>query len=186
MKTAVILLAAGRSKRFGNSNKLMAMFRGRPLIAHVADVLREFSPDQLIAVVSDLDTASELDQFTCLRVDGAFAAQSASLRIGVKFASLAGADRIIIALADMPFITKPLLRGLCAKCTLNNGSVATDGLKRSPPACFPREHFEALSNLQGDRGARELLWEIPDDGLVSVNGSELADIDTVDDLNRYT
>ena len=186
MKTAVILLAAGMSKRFGNSNKLMAMFRGRPLVAHAAETLRDFAPDQLIAVVSSLDMASELDRFTCIPVNGVSAEQSGSLRIGVEFASLAGADRIIIALADMPFITVPLLRGLCAKCTLNNGSVATDGHKRSPPACFPREHFETLSNLLGDRGARELLWEIPDNGLVSVNGSELADIDTVDDLNRYT
>lgn len=164
----------------------MAMFRGRPLIAHAAETLRDFAPDQLIAVVSSLDMVSELDRFTCIPVNGASAAQSASLRIGIEFASLAGAGRIIIALADMPFITKPLLCDLCAQCTLNSGSVATDGHKRSPPACFPRGHFEALTNLQGDRGARELLWEIPDSGLVPVNGSELADIDTVGDLNRYT
>jgi molybdenum cofactor cytidylyltransferase len=185
VKTAAILLAAGKSKRFGASNKLMASFRGRPLIAHAAETLRDFAPDQLIAVVSNLDMASELDGFTCIPVNGVFAAQSASLRIGVEFARLAGADRVIIVLADMPFITKPMLRGLCVKCTANNGSVATDGYKRSPPACFPREYFGTLTNLQGDRGAGKLLWEIPDNALVSVKGCELADIDTVDDLIRY-
>ena len=70
MKTAAILLAAGTSKRFGTSNKLMGMFRGRPLITHAAETLREFAPDQLIAVVSNLDMASELDGFTCIPVNG--------------------------------------------------------------------------------------------------------------------
>lgn len=74
MKTAAILLAAGTSTRFGTANKLMAMFRGRPLIAHAAETLQDFAPGQLIAVVSNLDIASELDRFTCIPVNGAIAA----------------------------------------------------------------------------------------------------------------
>jgi hypothetical protein len=54
----------------------MAMFRGSPLVAHAAETLRDFAPDQLIAVVSSLDMASELDGFTCIPVNGVSAEQS--------------------------------------------------------------------------------------------------------------
>lgn len=185
MTTAAILLAAGSSNRFGSMDKLLAMFRGRPLIVHAAETLRELAPDHLIAVVSNLNITSELDGFTCVSVSGEAVAQSTSLRAGIDFANKIGVDRVIITLGDMPFVTVTLLQDLLVKCNDGGGSVASDGVKRSPPACFVQGQFEGLSKTLGDKGAREMLGRIPEEAVVLVNDWELADIDTISDLAHY-
>ena len=42
--TAAIVLAAGRSQRYGRANKLLEVTSERPLIAHVLDVLDAAEP----------------------------------------------------------------------------------------------------------------------------------------------
>ena len=49
--TCLILLAAGRSDRFGWENKLVATFIGQPLISHAAKLRPGFSQSQRLAVV---------------------------------------------------------------------------------------------------------------------------------------
>lgn len=185
MKTAAVLLAAGQSTRFGDTDKLLANLHGRPLIAHAAQALRDLSPDHLIAVFSNPSIMAQLDGFTCISPGDAIASQSASLRCGVEHARHRGADRLIIALADMPFITATSMHAVLARCTDSCGSAVTDGQRRSPPACFPSRQFEALSKLEGDQGARALLQGLPLKALVRVDAIELADVDDRSDLERY-
>jgi len=185
MKIAAILLAAGSSRRFGNADKLAADFKGKPLISHAAQTLCDFAPDCLIAVVSSTTLHAELSHFECVVQDYEPQSQSASLRAGIRVAMRNGVDRAIITLADMPFLTIPLMQELLRKCTDNCASATTDGSRRSVPACFPSGSFEALLKLEGDNGAREMLLDLPEAALVSVDGLELADIDSIGDLDRY-
>ena len=63
MRTVGILLAAGQSRRFGPTDKLMAPLHGRPLVTYAAATLRAVAPDVLIAVTSSEIVAAELDGF---------------------------------------------------------------------------------------------------------------------------
>ena len=182
MRTVGILLAAGLSRRFGPTDKLMAPLHGRPLVTYAAATLRAVAPDVLIAVTSSEIVAAELDGFLITQAEQADATQSASLRAGIFLAANLGASRALLMLGDMPDITVGLARRIVERCTEQSPAAATDGRTPKPPACFPTACFPALLDLQGDLGARSLLRGLPPDNLVFATSGELRDIDTERDL----
>lgn len=182
MKTVGILLAAGHSRRFGPENKLLANFKGRPLIEHSALALLRANIDHLIAVVASTELKARLDGFDCVSVENANHTQSESLHKGICRAAEVSADRVIIALADMPLVTPNLLNKVLARSGVAGISAASDGRRRMPPACFPKTSFPALLALTGDQGAGALLKEMPETQFIRVPSDLLVDIDTPADL----
>jgi molybdenum cofactor cytidylyltransferase len=176
--TAGVLLAAGVSQRFGADSKLLARYRGRPLITHAAGALRDAGLDILIGVVADEDVAAELDGFhlAWMRTDNP--SQSRSLRAGIAAARERDADHALIALADMPAMTPGHLAAVASRCTGHTPAATSNGSRAMVPACFPRQSFDALMALEGDTGARSLLAGLPDDALVYADESLLLDIDS--------
>ena len=53
MKIGAVLLAAGRSQRFGDGDKLLAEINGRPLISHALAALGDSSVADIAIVTSD-------------------------------------------------------------------------------------------------------------------------------------
>ena len=184
MTTVGLLLAAGRSERFGREDKLLAPLWGAPLVTHAARVLVGAGCDQLIAVTSSPAVADVLPGFEIVGIGERAPLQSDSLRAGIARAKGLGADQALIALGDMPCVSLATLQELLRICPAGGASAATDGLRRMPPACFASELFSALLDLKGDQGARAFLKDLPLDACVRVAGQELLDIDTVEDLRR--
>ncbi|MFN3225604.1 MAG: NTP transferase domain-containing protein [Hyphomicrobiales bacterium] len=192
MTVAGVLLAAGSSRRFGATDKLLAMLQGRPLVTHAAQAMCAFDPDVLIAVTTSPEVAALLPDFEIAAPPEEAPEQSDSLRAGISLAESRGATRIVIALADMPFVTADLLQKVAGRCTATRASAATDGQRTTPPACFPQSCFSDLRDLRGDRGAAALLRDLPPSALVDVPPETLRDIDTPDllraaqsDVDRY-
>lgn len=182
MITIGILLAAGRSERFGKPNKLLSMLGDKPLIRHAADALLATSVDALILVTRSTEVAKELPEFEVVNPGIAALDQSGSLRHGVSAAIRHGAEQVLITLGDMPLLTSQILNDVIQKCSPNGASAATDGALRTPPACFPKSQFENLMALSGDEGARDLIATASKDRLTVVRGAKLQDVDTVEDL----
>ncbi len=182
MTVAGVLLAAGSSRRFGSEDKLLAMLDGCPLATHSAGAMCQFAPDLLIAVTTSPEVAKLLPDFEVATPPEEEPEQSDSLRAGVCLAESHGATRILVALADMPFVSADLLRKVAVRCTTTRPSAATDGHRTMPPACFPQLCFTDLRNLRGDRGAASLLRELPPSALVKVPQETLYDIDTPERL----
>ena len=178
MNTAGVLLAAGPARRFGEANKLLASWRGRPLVAHAAAALRAAGLDVLIAAVADDDVAAELEGFHLVRVEADKPRLSRSLQAGIAAAREHSADRAVIALADMPAITPAHLAAVVARCSADTPAATSNGSRPMVPACFPRRSFDALMALEGDAGARSLLAGLPRDALVPADESLLLDIDS--------
>ncbi|MFN3171897.1 MAG: nucleotidyltransferase family protein [Hyphomicrobiales bacterium] len=197
MTTVGLLLAAGHSRRFGEDNKLLAPYRGRPLVSHAADAMREAGLDYLIATVSDERVADLLEGFDLCRLTADGLPQSASLRAGILHQSALsphvfadrphdfadGLSQILVVLGDMPLVTSDHLRAVVDRCSADSASASTDGKRRMPPACFPRSMSEDLLATTGDRGAGPLLKTLPDDALVEAPRGMLKDVDTVEDLD---
>ncbi|MGI1661691.1 nucleotidyltransferase family protein [Palleronia sp. KMU-117] len=180
MITAGLLLAAGRSTRFGANNKLLAPLRGRPLLCWAAGTLGALPLDHRIAVTADRRVAALLPGFDVVTTQ-AGSDQSASLRTGVARAQALGADLLLVALADMPLITPDLLEGVLRRARRHGAAAASEGALRAPPAAFAAGHFDALLALTGDRGAGALLRDLPNETLEPAPGL-LADVDTPADL----
>ncbi|MEG3163090.1 nucleotidyltransferase family protein [Sphingomonas sp. PB2P19] len=176
----LILLAAGRSQRFGIPNKLEVEFLGHPLGFHVVTALEDM-PFRDRLVVTDgcqLDFASR--GYTAIHNDDPAAGMSRSVKLGVQHAKETGAAAVLIALADMPRLTTAHIYRLLDGADSADAVVASsDGVKPSPPVLFGRERFDFLLTLDGDAGARDLVKA---GRHVVTSPAELIDIDTPEDL----
>ena len=173
---ALVLLAAGRASRFGGG-KLLAPLDGKPLVEWAMEATDAAGFAHKIVVCRSDDAIKEREGWT--RVDNADADHglSSSIRCGVAAAE--DASRIVITLADMPFVDPEHLRRLS-----NDSGVEftayPDG-RRGCPAAFPPSAYPALMALDGDRGAASL--DLPGARLISPSDpATLRDIDTPRDL----
>ncbi|MDF8334737.1 nucleotidyltransferase family protein [Novosphingobium cyanobacteriorum] len=173
----LVLLAAGRSERFG-VGKLGAMLAGETVLARTMHQLAPLPFAARIAVIAP--GSALLDSYTCLPLDPPDAPQSRSLALGVAAAQATGARAAMIALADMPLVPTSHFAAL-ASAFDGDRIASSHGDLRLPPAIFGSQHFPALMALSGDRGAGALLHDAPHFRLPP--DAEL-DIDTPGDLAR--
>ena len=182
MTTAGVLLAAGQSLRFGDDDKLLATYQGRPLVAYAADAMRRANVDLRFAVVSNRAVEAELAGFELVAPPDDEISLSASLRAGIRAADRAGADRVLVVLGDMPGISHDHLDELLNRCSQGTPSATRGDAGPGVPACFPRSSFTRLTGLEGDVGARSLLENLPDESVVQMHADALIDIDYHDQL----
>jgi molybdenum cofactor cytidylyltransferase len=180
MTIAAVLLAAGRSTRFGTADKLAAPLGGVPLGLHAAGTLAALPVSARFVVARP--GGVQWPAFEVVPNARPDAGMADSIALGVAAARRAGAGAVLIALADMPFVSAAHFRALLA---LYRGpeSLATsgDGTVRMPPALFGSDWFAALEALSGDRGARAILDRAE---LVLADDDQLLDIDSAADLGK--
>lgn len=173
---AVILLAAGRSQRFGGE-KLIAEFKGKPLWQWSAEAAEDAGFAHRYLVVGEYSSMGPRDGWTTIVNRAAAAGMGTSIATGVAAAE--NHRRVVITLADMPQVTAAHLRRLAQ----TRGTTFTrqrDG-RAGSPAAFDRERFAALRTLTGDRGARSLALA-PHHILTPDDPAILRDIDTPGDM----
>ncbi|MDG1406814.1 MAG: nucleotidyltransferase family protein [Octadecabacter sp.] len=182
MKTIGVLLAAGKSTRFGTNNKLLEDFKGRSLCTYAAEAMAGAGLSGCVAVVSDSAVAMILPEFEPVYCSGN---QSDSLKTGVHAAIALDADQIVVCLADMPFITVQLIVSLMSLAKDHPICGSTWGGKKSPPAVIPKAKFDEVLKLQGDSGAFSLLRNLPASAFLAVGEIDLIDLDTVGDFRIF-
>jgi molybdenum cofactor cytidylyltransferase len=181
-KTALVLLAAGRSVRFGSADKLEAAWRGKPLALHAVAAARPIAFAARIAIVSHTAIDFGALGYHVIANDAPEEGLARSLRLGVSAAQAMGAAAMLVMLADMPRVTTiHLLRLLDAGDRADSVIASSDGLRVMPPALFAAGRFAELAAAQGDAGGRTLLAAAQ---RIVTDADELADIDTIDDLER--
>ena len=182
-----VLLAAGAGVRFGGGKLLAKLLDGVPIGESACATLLAVLPD-VIAVVRPGDEAlaeslAKAGANVSVCADASFGI-GASLAHGVRVAAGDGADAVLIALADMPWIRRETLATLAAALGAGDQIVVPryQG-KRGHPVGFGRSHFAALMRLHDDQGARDVIagggtvrWiDVEDPGI-------LIDIDTKEHL----
>lgn len=178
----LILLAAGRSRRFGDADKLQELFLGKPLAYHVVTALEAVPFKARVVVCSGtaLDFASR--GYSVLHNHNPDDGMSGSVKLGVSAARETGCAAVVIALADMPRVTATHIYRLLDAATGPDAVVASsNGVHSSPPAVFGADQFDALMTLSGDEGGRAMVRA---GRHVIAPESELLDIDRPEDLER--
>ncbi|MFD1797472.1 nucleotidyltransferase family protein [Paracoccus aurantiacus] len=175
---AAVLLGAGRSARFG-TDKLAAGLGGGTVIGRSALSLRAATSGPRLAVLRRPEQSLLLpDGFQIALCEGQ---QSDSLRMAADWAARTGADGLLIALADMPFVPPDLHRAVISRLAALP-ACASNGHTAMPPAIFPASWFPRLRALGGDRGAGALLGNLPASQQIAAAPEQLRDIDTPADL----
>jgi molybdenum cofactor cytidylyltransferase len=182
-RTALVLLAAGRSLRFGETDKLQARIEGMPLGLRAAATFERMPFAMRIAVVSADVLGFGARGWTVVRNPAPEDGMSGSVRLGVAEARRAGVDAVVIALADMPFVTEAHVRRLLDRSGPDAPVVASlnDG-HAGPPAVFAADRFDELTLLAGDAGARTMIRA---GVLIAAPPADMVDIDTPADLAAY-
>jgi CTP:molybdopterin cytidylyltransferase MocA len=185
MTVAAVVLAAGAGTRFaGDGHKLRAELRGRPVLSWVLDAVIEAGFDQ-VYVVTGAEPVDDLvgPDLTVVPNPRWADGQATSLAAAVAAVQRDGHDAFVVGLGDQPFVPASAWRSVGAAA----GAIVTatfDG-ERRPPVKLARSVWPLLPTT-GDAGARPLMKRRPE--LVSeipCTGSPV-DIDTVEDLQRWS
>lgn len=182
LQLMVAVLGAGAGSRMGGG-KLHHDLAGRPLGAWVLETARSLG-----ARVCFVSTPQQGDWIgpgvDLVTNPQAASGMASSLRLAVEQARACQAGRLLIMLADMPFVEVATLRLLIERTAVDSVTACLypDG-RLGPPACFGADRLEGLTELTGDIGARHLLNR-PGFALgLRVDRAELMDIDTPEDLD---
>lgn len=181
-QTALILLAAGRSRRFNDGDKLAEPFLDKPLAYHVVTALENIPFLARIAIVSDTTLDFAPLGYDVVENPDPSLGQARSLCHGVKRAQALGAEAVLVALADMPRVTAAhVYRMFDAADGPATIVASSDGVRPMPPALFGKDMYPELLALEGDQGARDLIKR---GHHVVTSPAELVDVDTQEDLRE--
>ena len=153
---AVAVLAAGQSRRFGDRDKLAALFHGKPLIEHVCDTLRPL-PAARRMIVSTAQGARDVAGFETVENPLASAGMGSSVAMAATKARECGAQALLVVLGDMPLVPMEHFAALVQAATPDKIIASHNGKIAMPPAIFGEAVFAQLTQLSGDAGARTLL-----------------------------
>jgi len=181
--TVLILLAAGRSQRYGDiGSKLDAEFLGKPLGLHVAVALESVPFMARLAIIDGAKLDYTPHGFETIHNDDPGEGMSRSVRLGVERARELGADAVLIALADMPRVTAAHILRMMDSAHGEDAVVASsDGSETKPPAIFGKGRFNYLMLLTGEKGAADMVKA---GRHVVTNPAELIDVDTAEELEE--
>lgn len=163
MTVALLLLAAGASRRMQGRDKLMEPVRGMSLLQDRAQMVLGSTATPVIAVMHPArpDRRLALKGLSLQLVDNpdADTGMASSIKIGLS-AQSATATATIMLPADMPNVTAQHLDLLIAEHALHPNAVlratGTDGVAKSP-TLVPRAAWPLLLELTGDQGGRSAL-----------------------------
>ncbi|MDA8315221.1 MAG: nucleotidyltransferase family protein [Actinomycetota bacterium] len=186
VRVAAVLLAAGEGTRFAGGPKLLARFRGRPLLAWaVAPVLEAGLP--LVVVRGEVDVAGALPELvpgvTVLENPHAHEGQATSLRAAIAWCDSAGFDAAVVGLGDQPLVPASAWRTVAEAAVAPIVSASFGGLRR-PPVRLDREIWPLLPET-GDEGARALMRQRPELVAAVACEGDPVDVDTVAELLAF-
>ncbi len=160
---AAVILAAGSSTRMGGANKLLADWRGAPMIRRVAVTALASGVEEVVVVTGH--QAREVRR-ALAGLDVIFADNpdhrdglSTSLITGLRAVG-EGREGAMVLLGDMPAVEVETLNALIEAFRRRGGSMICAPLcngRRGNPVLWPRVFFDSILELSGDRGARDLL-----------------------------
>jgi len=190
-----VILAAGPGSRFARgtsgapteavtTHKLLASWRGRPLVAAAVAAAQEAAIGPVWVVTGAVNLSDALSPGVVMLHNPDWAeGQATSLQVAVAAARLADLAAIVVGLGDQPLIRADAWRAVAAASS--PVAVAVYGGRRRNPVRLAQDVWDALPR-SGDEGARVVMRQNPElVGEVACNGNP-ADVDTVEDLARWT
>lgn len=185
MKLGVVLLAAGRSSRFGE-NKLLASFDGRPMVCRAMDAAKAVQASRTAVVTGNVDIARLAQDYGYDVIENhePELGQAHSIHLGVT--AMRDMDAVLLMVCDQPRLSGVSLAQLLEAFWESGKGIAClcDQSHMGNPAVFSQKYYPALLALSGDRGAKGILRAHEDDLLVvpARDENELSDADTPEAL----
>jgi len=192
MSVAAIILAAGGSRRLGQPKQLLA-YRGETLLNRAIRIASEVAASPVLAVLgADFESIrNSIQSSAAIPVHNDRWRQGMGRSIAAGMRALAvcapNAEGVLLMSCDQPRLTVDHLQALIvafgsqvSPVIAASGYAGVNGV----PAVFPRETFDLLRDLHGDKGARSIIEAAPCPVVaVEFPGGDL-DIDAPEDLAK--
>ncbi len=190
MKTGAIVLAAGRSRRFGGDKRKALLPNGRMVIEQtIESILPHF--EHILVVLRDDDQALA-DDLQTLSKDSAlrtYLSPQSDQGMGHNLANaiqqVTDWEGAFVFLADMPYLTGETITQLKLRLRPDNCVVPLYDNRRGHPVGFGKNFFSEIANLVGDQGAKPIMTAHPN-SIIQVavdDDGVLRDIDTPRDID---
>ncbi|MDO4306235.1 MAG: nucleotidyltransferase family protein [Eubacteriales bacterium] len=188
MKLALIMLAAGNSRRFG-SNKLLYSVGGKAMYLRILETLMKAKERMekgeiscSITVVTQYQeigrAASEMGAevvYNPYPENGI----SSSLQLGLK--ANTNADACLFTVSDQPWLTEETIWGLIQKFLVSDKGIACleSGGRPGNPCIFSKDYYRELLALEGDTGGKRVINAHMEDVLMIpvIDARQLVDLD---------
>ena len=195
MKLAATILAAGKSVRMGNKNKLLLLIKKKPLIKIVCENVVKARLDQIILVTGY--QAKRILKVIPKQINEVV--HNHNWDKGMMTSIITGISNLknnidgnIIILGDMPLISANTIVKLKDKFKDSGGKSIVFPIyqnQQGNPVVFPKTYFTEILKYQGDNGCKNILNKYKNNSLgINLESEEvLVDCDTEDDyLNLKT
>lgn len=189
---SVLLLAAGASRRMGDSNKLLIPVGGRPMVRRSASIYCELGMDVTVVLGHDADSVRAalkgLPLDTVLNPDYERGQQS-SIRVGIK--NIDPPEKgLFIALSDQPLLTSADIAAFCESFLAGPRDkimVPDYNGQRGNPVLFPFGLAAQIRTAETPVSFREFIDTHPDHIIryqIDIQHFTI-DLDTPEDLKKY-
>lgn len=188
-KTAILILAAGSASRMGKIKQLLP-YKNTTLLEWTIKQAQKSVVENVFCVLGANKETIE-KELTTNAVETIYNPNyqnglSSSIVIGIDFLQKHNFDYALIMLADQPHITFQYLNRLVKASKNNPSKIIASNYQGSVgvPAVFPKDYFNNLLNLQGDKGAKNFLLQHNSNVLKINSHQNLLDIDTPEDYQH--
>lgn len=177
-----VILASGLGKRFGG-NKLLAEFRGKPLIQWVLDATAIFPHRIVVTRHGEIEALCREQGIPCLLHQLPYRSDTVRLGLEALGDGLAG---YLFCPADQPLIGQETLRRLAEAHSDSPEAIWRPAFAGKPgsPVLFPRWAYRELTALKENQGGSAVIKRYPEkiETIPVQSARELMDVDTSDDL----
>jgi molybdenum cofactor cytidylyltransferase len=184
-----VVLAAGEGRRFGASGgrqpKLLVEIGGRSLVRRAVDAAVGADLDEVVVVSGAVDLGALGPDVSVVANERWAEGLATSLQVGLVRARAAGHTAVVVGLADQPGVTAAAWRAVAAAPDEPPIAVATYAGRRGNPVRLAGSVWAELPTT-GDAGARLLISGDPARVREVPCSGEPWDVDTVEDLERWT
>jgi len=182
MSTGIIILAAGNSSRLGQPKQLLT-FKGKGLLEIAAEAAITTSIRPIIVVLGAnagiILKSTSYPEISYLVNEHWHEGMSSSIALGIttikdRYPDL---ENVIIAVSDQAYMNPEILEGLLSKKESSGKNIVASRYNETTgsPALFNKKYFTQLNALKGDKGAKQILEEHPED--IATVKFELGQID---------
>jgi cyclic pyranopterin phosphate synthase len=182
-----VIMASGVGKRFGG-NKLMADFRGRPMICQILDSTEGIFGERIV-VTRNEEVLKLCEDMNIKTIYHELPHRNDTIRLGLEALS----DKVkycMFCQSDQPLLSKKTIYNMLVSADEESDYIwqIKSGDRVGAPVIFPRWAFDELKNLPEGKGGILVIKSHPDNVkyVETDNKFELMDVDTKEDLVKFT
>ena len=191
MKITILILAAGESKRM-NGIKQLLPWKNTTLLGNAIEQAIQSKVNTVVVVLgaNANQIKPTLADYSIQTIENKNWKNGLgnSIAAGVQYIqeNQPDCDAILITLADQPLIDAAYYNALIAAYTQEKAKIIASEIHNTPsvPAIFDALYFEQLSQLNQDKGAKEILIAAQKEVYRLPAAANLIDIDTTSDYEE--